>query len=305
MDVKDLKTFEAVARCQGINRAATELNTVQSNVTARVRLLEAELGVQLFERRPSGMKLTVAGERLLPYAFQVRAAISNAKRAITDVGVPTGQLLIGMRKSTSAMHLTNLLSSYLARYPQVDVRVRTEYSLTLTDMVLERQLDGAFVCNLGEHRDLVSETVFDEELVIITAPHIADIKELASDARMIVLGQGSLYQRRLEAVLARQGIIARRVMELGTLENIMGCVSAGLGVTMLPLGIVKALSEKYVRVHRVSDEDCNVQTIFIRRRDGYACSALSTFLTVAGAYSRSLKRSDTAFLPRQKPMCVD
>ena len=89
-----------------MNRAAIELNTVQSNVTARIRLLETELGVALFERRSSGMKLTPAGARLLPYAFEVRAAIANAKRAVTDVGTPSGPLLTGSRKSTSALHLT-------------------------------------------------------------------------------------------------------------------------------------------------------------------------------------------------------
>ena len=304
MDVRDLKVFETVARCQSINRAAMELNTVQSNVTARVRMLETELGVSLFERRPSGMKLTVAGERLLPYAFEVRAVISNAKRAIADAGVPGGQLLIGMRKSTSAMHLTNLLSSYLAAHPQVDVQIHTENSLALVNMVLERRLDGAFVCSIGEHRDLVGETVFDEELVVISGPDVEDLAELAADARMILLGQGSIYQPQLEAVLARQGIAAPRVMELGTLENLMGCVSAGLGVTLLPIGVVKAFSGTKVRMHRVADEDCRVQTVFVRRRDGYVSSTLSSFIANARAYSRGLKPADASFAPHLAQLCA-
>ncbi len=50
MDARDLATFEAVARLGGMSRAARELNTVQSNVTQRVRRLESVLGVALFER---------------------------------------------------------------------------------------------------------------------------------------------------------------------------------------------------------------------------------------------------------------
>jgi LysR family transcriptional regulator, cell division regulator len=63
MDAGDLRVFEAVARLGGMNRAAHELNTVQSNVTSRIRLLEKEVGVPLFKRHSRGVALTNAGER--------------------------------------------------------------------------------------------------------------------------------------------------------------------------------------------------------------------------------------------------
>jgi LysR family transcriptional regulator, cell division regulator len=66
MDASDLKVFEAVARLDGIGRAAQELNRVESNVTARVRQLEQELNEKLFERHARGVTLTAAGQRLLP-----------------------------------------------------------------------------------------------------------------------------------------------------------------------------------------------------------------------------------------------
>ncbi len=56
MDASDLRVFEAVARLGGMNRAATELNTVQSNVTARIQALEAEIGITLFERHSRGVR---------------------------------------------------------------------------------------------------------------------------------------------------------------------------------------------------------------------------------------------------------
>src|ERR1700760_410523 len=68
MELTDLVTFSAVARSGGITRAAEELNTVQSNVTQRVKALEAEIGTALFERHSRGMTLTGAGRRLFPYA---------------------------------------------------------------------------------------------------------------------------------------------------------------------------------------------------------------------------------------------
>jgi DNA-binding transcriptional LysR family regulator len=76
MELSDLLTFSTVARLGGITRAADELNTVQSNVTQRVKALEAEIGTALFERHSRGMTLTGAGRRLLPYA-QRMAALSR------------------------------------------------------------------------------------------------------------------------------------------------------------------------------------------------------------------------------------
>ena len=68
MDAADLRVFEAVLRLGGMGRAATELHTVQSNVTARMRRLEDELGTPLFRRHARGVEPTPAGQRLLPFA---------------------------------------------------------------------------------------------------------------------------------------------------------------------------------------------------------------------------------------------
>ncbi len=79
MDASALKIFEVVARLGGMNRAAQELNTVQSNVTHRVRLLEDELGTRLFERHSRGVTLTEAGHRLLPYAQRAEHLLDEAR----------------------------------------------------------------------------------------------------------------------------------------------------------------------------------------------------------------------------------
>ena len=71
MDCRDLRIFEAVARLGGMGRAAAELNTVQSNVTSRIRRLESELKVALFRRHARGVEPTEAGRRLTPYAIEI------------------------------------------------------------------------------------------------------------------------------------------------------------------------------------------------------------------------------------------
>ena len=102
MDIADLKVFEAVAKTGGMNRAAADLHTVQSNVTARIRALEDELGTPLFERHSRGVTLTASGERLLPYARRVAWLLADAIRAARDDGQPRGPLTIGSLETTAA-----------------------------------------------------------------------------------------------------------------------------------------------------------------------------------------------------------
>jgi DNA-binding transcriptional LysR family regulator len=146
MDVADLKIFEAVARLGGMNRAAEELNTVQSNITTRIKTLEADIGCSLFERRSRGVALTAAGRRLLPYAVRAMRLIADARCAARDDGSPRGLLTIGSLETTAALRLTPLLAGYASMFPQVDLVLRTGTTRELIAATLEQGVDGAFVC---------------------------------------------------------------------------------------------------------------------------------------------------------------
>lgn len=115
MDAAHLRVFEAVARQGGMNRAAEELHTVQSNVTARIRLLEEELGRPLFRRHSRGVALTAAGQRLLPYAVRVRQLLAEARRAVEDGGEPSGPLAIGSLETTPRRCASHRCSGPMSR----------------------------------------------------------------------------------------------------------------------------------------------------------------------------------------------
>jgi DNA-binding transcriptional LysR family regulator len=287
LDAKSLKFFETVAQFGSMKRAALQLHTVQSNVTAHIRALEQELNVALFERRTDGIRLTPAGLRLLPHALEVQSAVESAKRAALDDGVPHGALVVGIRKSASTLHLTKLLSIFVPKYPSVELTVRTETSPVLTELVLNRKIEGALICNPFADGDLIGEMMFDEELVVLTPPTVRTLREInPATMQIIVLGQGSLYKQQLSEVLARNGIPPMRAMELGTVSAIIECVNAGLGVTLLPIGHGQNTSYGDAVVHHMADATCRVKTIFVRRRDGFVSSALTAFLNCVREYAR-------------------
>ena len=284
MDAADLKIFEAVARTGSMNKAALELNTVQSNVTARIKSLETEVGFALFARTNRGVTLTAAGKRLLPFAARAARLLDDARRAVADEGAPSGVLVVGSLDTTAALHLSPVLAAYAAAYPAVDLSLRTGTTCELIEQVLDRRLDGAYVCGPVTHPDLLAEPFVREELVMLTAPAIADFETLAAkpDLKIIVLKAGCSYRLHLEALLARRGIVGVRQLEFGTLEAIISCVSAGLGVTLLPRSLLGSVWERgRVRVHTLPNGDGWVETVFIRHREAFASSALRAFLDLS------------------------
>src|ERR1700690_3800775 len=177
MDTADLKVFEAVARTGGMNRAAAELHTVQSNVTARIRALEADLGIALFDRHSRGVALTAAGQRLLPYARRLAWLLADAARAVRDDGQPRGPLTIGSLETTAALHLSPLIAAYATACPEVDLALRPGTTAELIEAVLDRRLEGAFVCGPVAPPSLIARTMFEEELCILAAPAIASLEQ--------------------------------------------------------------------------------------------------------------------------------
>lgn len=284
MDASDLRLFAAVARTGGIGKAALELNTVQSNVTARLKALEDRLGTVLFERSNRGVVLTSAGQRLLPYAERIGRLLEDAKRAVRDDGRPAGALTIGSLETTAALRLSPFLARFAKSHPAVDFSLRTGTSAELVAQVLDRKLDGAFVCGPVDHADLQTEPMYSEELVALTAPAVSDLNERlrASDLRIVVLRAGCSYRLILETYLARRGIVGVRVLEFGTLETIVSCVAAGLGITLLPKSLSDvAWSGNRVAMHHLPNGAGRVETVFIQHRDAYVTSALRAFLDLA------------------------
>jgi DNA-binding transcriptional LysR family regulator len=284
MDVSDLRIFEAVSRLGSMNRAAVELHTVQSNVTARIRALEENLGVTLFQRHARGVIMTSAAKRLLPFVGRITKLVSDAQTAARDEGAPNGALLLGSMETTAALRLSPLLSQFATTYPKVRLAITTGTTSRLLDDVIECRLDGAFVAGPLNHPDLHHETIFREELVLVTPRNVTTLQGLANvpDLRTIVFQIGCSYRQRLESVLADLGIIVAKPMEFGSLDIIISCVAAGAGVTLLPRSmVVAAQKDGRIFVHDLPAKYAQTETLFVHRNDAYLSSAMKAFLDAA------------------------
>lgn len=292
MELTDLLTFSAVARNGGITRAAEELNTVQSNVTQRVKALEAEIGAALFERHSRGMTLTGAGRRLLPYAQRMAALSREAMLAARDDGEPKGPLAIGSMETTAAVRLPGLLAEFHRRFPAVRLTLKTSTTADLVAAVLDGALDGAFVAGPIEHADLASTLAFREELVLVSARRFNNLTALRagtpeSGPTALVFRTGCTYRQRLEQVFSDFGWPSAARFELGTLDGMIGCVAAGMGVTLLPRAVVERSDQrKGVNIHTIDASWSRVDTLFIQRHSAHQYSALSGFVSCLNGAER-------------------
>lgn len=281
MDVIDLKVVEAVARHGSMNKAAVELNTVQSNVSSRIRSLEDELGVSLFQRSAKGVQITPAGRRVVPYAARLSKLLADASAAARDDGTPSGVLEIGTLETTLALRLPLLIARFAKTWPDVRPLVRTGTTRSLIQDVVECRLEGAFVAGPISHPELQAETVFHEELVLVTSRAVRSLDAVSTIAHLktVVFRVGCSYRQRLDSLLANMGLLAPEPLEFGSIDAIIACVSAGVGITLLPRGVVAgAWLEGRVAVHELPPAFSQVETVFVRRSDSHFSSALATFL---------------------------
>ncbi|GGG49776.1 LysR family transcriptional regulator [Chelatococcus composti] len=296
MNSSDLAFFLAAARHGGIGRAAVALNTVQSNVTARIQALEAEIGQALFTRHSRGVRLTPAGERLMPYALRIAQLLAEAREAVRDDRAnPSGLLRIGSLETTAALRLPPVLAAFARACPRVDLHVETGTSEDLIRKVLDGDLAAAFVVGPVAHAALVAEPMVEEELVLVTAPWQGPPRWLSStpDApalegnKLIVFRSGCSYRRRFEALVAAAGVAETRYLEFGTLDGIIGCVAAGIGISLLPRAVVEpARAAGRIAIHALPPDSARAVTVLVRRRDAHVSAALARLADCArGAMS--------------------
>lgn len=280
VELQSLKIFKTVAEIGSISRAAHELNMSQSNVTTKIQQLETDLKTTLFIRHNRGITLTGKGKSLIAYAEKILQLVEESEKAMMDDGHPSGSLVIGSMETTAAVRLPAILAHYHDTYSDVDLTLITGPTEQHVQGVLQYHLDGAFVAGPIDHPEIQQEVIVEEELVLVTSPKhqpIRTIKDIQSRT-LLVFRSGCSYRLKLEQYFQHEGMLPSKIMEFGTLEAILGCVSAGLGVSLLPRSIVgKKVEAKELCIHEVPEAFSKVNTVFIHRKDTLLTSAFEKF----------------------------
>ncbi|ECY3296857.1 LysR family transcriptional regulator, partial [Salmonella enterica] len=169
MDLTQLEMFNAVALTGSITQAAAKVHRVPSNLTTRIRQLEADLGVSLFIRENQRLRLSPAGHNFLRYSQQILALVDEARMVVAGEE-PQGLFSLGALESTAAVRIPALLAGYNQRYPKIQFALTTGPSGAMLDGVLEGKLNAAFIDGPLMHPGLEGIPAYQEEMMIV-APH--------------------------------------------------------------------------------------------------------------------------------------
>ncbi|MDT8715371.1 LysR family transcriptional regulator [Clostridium sp. 19966] len=260
MESNDLKIFQIVAYENSISKAALKMGYVQSNVTLRIQLLEKELGTTLLLRHNKGVTLTEDGEKLLAYAEKIISLLDEAEAAFK--GDKSGcTLKIGATQTISASIVPKCLSRYSEKYPDVRLALKTDTHKNLIQQVINGELDGAFTNVSTKQRGIREEFTFTEGLVIISSAHINKKEELLKKPILVNNNMDCPYRGILEKWILANKKTPNKIIEMDSLESIIRCVAADMGISLLPKSLVTG--NERIKSHELSNEFNKLMIYFI------------------------------------------
>lgn len=296
MELSQLKMFKVTAEQGSIVKASKILHCVPSNITNRIKLLEQELGVSLFIRKGRGLIISPSGELLLGYVNKILDTCQEAKRALDPEATPAGVLKIGAIESAATGRLPALLSRYHVHYPSVHMQFSTGTWSQLVAEIIGHKLDGAIIAVNSDHADIAQLEIYKEPLILIASDSIGEITSAddVNNLNIFMWPEGCPYRHALEHwLMAAQ--VSTPITSIASYGTILGCVSAGAGVSLVPSGVF----EQYKKIGNIKgyafDDLTPIQNYFIwnkniglyRARDAFAELITDEFRNISTFQERS------------------
>ncbi len=285
MELRQLKTFDAVVTAMSFTTAARELHFAQSTVSEQIQNLEKELGSRLFDRSNRQLALTAEGKSLAEYANKIIALSDEAQRAVTQ-GPTLVQLSVGALETLSAYRLPAVLARYRQLHPDVRVSLKRGNRGELYSAVARRELDLCLTFGAAPARfGLQNEKLANEPLVVI-APldlelpgGIAVSVNRLLDEPFLVTPPGCGFREIYDNTLGLHSAPSREpVLEVDSLDTLGACVASGMGCALLPrIAVVDLVGRGHVRMLKVADMDLQVPVTTSWLEDASISPHVSTF----------------------------
>jgi DNA-binding transcriptional LysR family regulator len=261
MDFKQLRAFLTVADTGNVTRAAELLNLVQPAVSRQLRLLEEDVGAELFERERHGMVLTDAGKALLVYA---RRAMLELDRARAEIGGAvegiSGIVTVGLLPSTCDLVASALVSAVAANHPGIRMRIAMGYAGTLQQWLETGEIDAALLYGVERTPNIHATALLEEPLWVVGAASARLRRQkpvtLASLAgKPLILPAGPHGIRTLvDHACAVSNVELTIAVETNAMSIQKSLVLGGHGFTILPpIAVADELERKRVSAAPLSE----------------------------------------------------
>jgi DNA-binding transcriptional LysR family regulator len=251
MDFKQLRAFVTVADTGNVTRAASLLNLVQPAVSRQLRLLEEDMGTELFDRSRHGMQLTASGKTMLEYARRILNEVARAKAEIQPTEGPVaGIVSIGLLASTSDLLATLLAGEVARRHPHIRLRLTIGYAGHLQEWLEAGDVDAALLYKQKETPALHVKALLEESLWAVAAPSAGlshkrpqTFLRVAREPFVLPAAPHGL-RAAIEHAAAEAGVTLHVFAETNAVNVQKELVAQGHGWTILPAVCVKEEVER-------------------------------------------------------------
>jgi LysR family transcriptional regulator, low CO2-responsive transcriptional regulator len=247
LTLRQLETVREVSRCGTMIKAAKALCVTPAALTSRVKLLEEDLGLQLFERSEGRLRLTEAGKEVIAAAARIDNVLSDLLGTLQGTnGMLGGRIRIGV-VSTAKYFAPRLIAAFMKQHPAVDLRLSIHNRRDIVSMLYDYEIDIALMGRPPEDFNVKSEPIGPHPHVIIAPPD----HPLASKARItkaelaaqnfIVREEGSGTRSMFDYFFSGLAMRSHKVrIEIGSNETIKQAVMAGLGISLISAHTIEA-----------------------------------------------------------------
>jgi DNA-binding transcriptional LysR family regulator len=249
-DLVDLQLFIAVAESRSITRGALRAHLALASASARIKGLEAALGVALLKRGRRGVELTAAGESLLDHA---RTIIHNVEAMRGDlVAYASGvRASVHLLANTSGLseHLPKALAAFLREHPDFNVDVEERES---TDIAAAIATGAAELGFAAEHAlpDNLERFLFSEDRLMLVVARRGDFAgrrqidfQEVAEHDFVGLTNSTALQVHISRHAARLGVRLRFRARLRDFDAICQMVAAGVGIAVVPEAAAKRCAQ--------------------------------------------------------------
>lgn len=242
-----LQTLVVVADNGGFTRAAERLGLTQSTVSLQIKRLEQSLGCRVFSRergwRAGDLRATPEGEILLNYARQILRLCDEAASRLLEPDV-NGIVRLGTPEDFATVHLPEILARFAQAHPRVALEVNCDITFNLLDgfsrgeydLVLFKREPQGSVSRLSSSAPSGGLGLWREVLVWAASPKL--VLDHSQPLPLVLAPAPDVYRKRALASLDAAGRAWRIVYSSPSLAGLQAAVGAGLGVTVLPKGMV-------------------------------------------------------------------
>lgn len=296
MEFRQLEYFQMVSKLKNFTKAAEKLHVSQPSITNSIRKLENELGVLLLDRNKKRVRLTEEGKVFLNRVNKILFELNDTILEIKDLNcLNKGSIKLGLPPMIGAYLFPDIFTKFKHEYPQLDLKVFEEGSISACNMLEKGELDLGIIILPKDSKELNTLQLYTEQIVLCVAHDhkFANYKSIhfsqLKDENLILLKEDSFHRKFILQSCINNNFSPNIIFSSNQIETIKGLVESGVGVSFL-MELVTRNTDRIVGVPLT--EPIEIKIGLAWKKDKYLSKASRAFIDFIKKYAKTYHLSN-------------